>query len=146
MPVAKNTGSHRMRRSPSAASAAAKPANGLKRRRGAAPSRSPATARSAIAAPLAYRENSRFAADETGNPAPTKSWLLEKPCASFETHPYGVLLRMKFFLNAIKGLRHPEERCRRMPEARLEGRELPMQCQTEADAASLALDPPPDPA
>src|SRR5260370_40492243 len=89
MPVAKNTGSHRMRRSPSAASAAASAANGASGRRGAAQSWSPAPARSAIAAPLAYRESSRFAADETGNPAPMGFLTseLEKPPASFETPP-----------------------------------------------------------
>jgi hypothetical protein len=34
---------------------------------------------------------------------------------------------MTFLLNAYKDMRHPEERFRRGPEVRLEGRTLPMQ-------------------
>jgi hypothetical protein len=60
IPVAKNTASHSARRSPSAASAAAKAAIGRKRRPPAAPIPLSAIARSAIAAaPLASRESNR---------------------------------------------------------------------------------------
>jgi hypothetical protein len=38
---------------------------------------------------------------------------------------------MTFSLNAIKSVRHPEVRFRRTPGARLEGRKMLMQQQTE---------------
>src|SRR6266851_5901419 len=48
---------------------------------------------------------------------------------------------MTIFLNAIKITRHPEERFRRMPGARLEGRKASLHRQTEDTARSRSRGP-----